>query len=135
MNVVDMACSIEFVPTEETDVACLVSVNLAWSSDDPHAAYATFQPGGEPVVWVFDVDLLSAGMLHPVGEGDVFLAPDFEYVWVVTLILSNSRKRAAFRVPAEFLADFLVEVDEARYLTAPPVFDWDSEIAAWLEAS
>ena len=135
MNFVNMSCLIEFVPTNNTDVPCKIPVNLAWTSHDPHTVHATFQSGGEPVVWVFDLDMLAAGMLHPVGEGDVFLAPDFEYVWAVTLVLSNHVKQAAFRVPAEFLADFLVEVDEAQMGVPALVVDWDSEIARWLEAA
>lgn len=113
----------------------IIGVELDWSSADPHAVVATFHSGGsEPIVWHFCLDLVTAGLIVPSGMGDVFLTPDPFDMFSVFLVLDSPSHRAGFRMPAEFVSDFLVDVDAAS-VGVPVVFDWDSELATWLEAS
>ena len=48
---------------------------LSYDPADPHAVTATFPTPGEPVVWTFARDLLTRGLAHSVGEGDVRIWP------------------------------------------------------------
>ncbi|KAF4406343.1 MULTISPECIES: SsgA family sporulation/cell division regulator [Streptomyces] len=56
-----------------------VPATLRYRRDDPLAVQACFPPhaslAGADVTWVFARDLLSAGLLEPVGEGDVHVRP------------------------------------------------------------
>ncbi|MZE75903.1 SsgA family sporulation/cell division regulator [Streptomyces xinghaiensis] len=56
-----------------------VPAALRYRRDDPLAVRACFPPraslGGADVTWVFSRDLLAAGLLEPVGDGDVHVRP------------------------------------------------------------
>ena len=53
-----------------------LAAELRYSSQDPLAVEALFDDGGdEPVRWVFARDLLSSGLDHRSGDGDVVVWP------------------------------------------------------------
>lgn len=112
---------VEFLPpTSDIDAAeyRLATVALSWSADEPCVVSATFRVGlWTRAGWVLGRELLGEGLLYPAGMGDVFLTPDPFDPWSVVLVLSSDSGRAGFRMPAEFLSDFLVEVDEAEHLS------------------
>lgn len=117
---VDLYCyEAEFLPPAsdiESDPYLLVSIGLFWTATDPHVVSATFRVGlQERRGWILGRDLLGDGLLYPVGLGDVFLSPDPFDPWSVVLVLESNSGRAGFRMPAEFVSDFLVEVDEAEH--------------------
>src|SRR3954449_11848959 len=55
-----------------------VEAELRYDPSDPFAvSLAIGVECGEPVVWTFARDLLSAGVGAPSGEGDITVDPDF----------------------------------------------------------
>lgn len=122
MNARSVCREVEFLPpTSDIDAAefRLVTVALSWTADEPSIVSATFRVGlQEQKGWVLGRELLGEGLLYPVGMGDVFLTPDPFDPWSVVLVLSSDSGRAGFRMPAEFVSDFLVDVDEAEHVHA-----------------
>lgn len=53
-----------------------VAVELSWRRADPLAVEARFRAGARrPVLWLFALDLLAAGLVDEVGHGDVVVGP------------------------------------------------------------
>lgn len=123
---------VEFLQPEAEDAPYrLERVVLDWSSLDPHAVQVTFHNG---VVWMLSRHMVAEGLLGPVGVGDVFLSPDPFDHWSLLLVLSY-RFRVGFRMPAEFVSDFLADVERASSGLVPVVLNWDSVVAQWAGTS
>ena len=82
---------------------------LDYTADDPYAIKVAFHTGeDEPVEWIFARELLTFGIVRPVGEGDV-------QVWpskggderTVNIALSSPFGQAQFDAPVAPLAEFL----------------------------
>lgn len=134
VNTVESICTVEYMGDRDTP-PCLMNVRLYWTAEDPFAVTATFRWGsGKPVEWLFAVDLLTEGVHHRAGDGDVTVMPDPDEYWSVRLVLSSPSGVASFKVPADFVDDFVADVDD-ELLGNAPVVDWDSAICKLLEIS
>jgi hypothetical protein len=74
-----------------------VAVRLTWTARDPHAVSLSFRTTAGPVVWTIGRDLLTAGLLAPVGLGDVTVLPDPTDPGLAELVLSSPTGQACFR--------------------------------------
>ena len=115
-----------------------LDAELRYDPADPFAvSLAIGLECGEPVIWTFARDLLSAGISQPSGEGDITIEPDFasdldsdERLTRVTLATDCL---ATMLTPTNNVVEFLVET-----FTVVPTgseldrIDWDAEISALL---
>ena len=115
-----------------------LDAELRYDPADPFAvSLAIGTECGEPVVWTFARDLLSAGVGSPQGEGDITIEPDFasdmdsdERLLRITLATDCL---ATMLAPAARVVEFLVET-----FTVVPTgteldrVDFDAEISALL---
>ena len=115
-----------------------LSGELRYDPSDPFAvSLAIGTECGEPVIWTFARDLLSAGISQPSGEGDITVEPDFandldadERQLRITLATDCL---ATMLTPTNVVVEFLVET-----FTVVPTgseldrVDLDAEIAALL---
>jgi hypothetical protein len=109
---------------------------LRYDPADPFAiSLAIGTECGEPVIWTFARDLLSAGVSAPSGEGDITIEPDLsegaeERVLRVTLATDCL---ATMLISTDRVVEFLVETF-ALVPTGTELdrVDLDSEIAALL---
>lgn len=115
-----------------------LNAELRYDPADPFAvSLAIGTEIGDPVVWVFARDLLSAGVGSPQGEGDITIEPDYasdldsdERMLRITLATDCL---ATMLAPASLVVEFLVET-----FTVVPTgseldrVDFDAEIAALL---
>jgi Streptomyces sporulation and cell division protein, SsgA len=110
------------IPSQQTvsaaiDLRLLVSAGPAlplqadveFSPDDPYAVRVTFHTGTDEVVaWTFARSLLTDGVTHPVGDGDVQVWPSHTgRVASVCLSLSSPSGKALFEAPLAELIEFL----------------------------
>jgi hypothetical protein len=119
-----MAARPQFVSTElglrlvVPDGAPLpVTASVGYDTADPYAVTVTFHTGtAEPVRWTFARQLLTDGVKHPVGEGDVKAWPSHtDGVPVVCIALSSPSGRALFEAPLSGVVEFL----SRSYLAVP----------------
>ena len=115
-----------------------LDAELRYDPADPFAvSLAIGTECGDPVVWTFARDLLSAGIGSPQGEGDITIEPDYandldsdERMLRITLATDCL---ATMITPAATVVEFLVET-----FTVVPTgseldrVDFDAEIAALL---
>ncbi len=83
---------------------------LDYSADDPYAIRVTFNTGEDnPVEWIFARELLTVGIVRPVGEGDVRVWPskDENGERSVSIVLSSPFGQAEFDTQVAPLAEFL----------------------------
>jgi hypothetical protein len=75
--------------------------DIDYSPDDPYAVRVAFHTGADEVVqWTFARSLLTEGVTHPVGDGDVQVWPsNTGGVSSVCLSLSSPSGRALFEAP------------------------------------
>jgi hypothetical protein len=89
-----------------------VQADVSYAPVDPYAVRIAFHTGTSEVVeWTFARSLLTDGVTHPVGEGDVQVWPtnaDGEAPRVC-LALSSPSGRALFEVPLQELVQFLTQ--------------------------
>ncbi|MFD8779221.1 SsgA family sporulation/cell division regulator [Streptomyces sp. NPDC059916] len=77
---------------EEGDAGEPAPAQLTYRLSDPYAVEATFHPDGdEAVVWAFARDLLTEGLDHSAGEGDVI-------VWTVVASDPDQEQRTYIRL-------------------------------------
>ncbi|HEU5035268.1 MAG TPA: SsgA family sporulation/cell division regulator [Mycobacteriales bacterium] len=88
-----------------------VVAEFAYDHGDPYAMKVAFHTGGSDVVeWTFARALLTDGVTHPAGEGDVQVWPSHSGGRpVVCLSLSSPSGRALFEVPLTSLVEFLTK--------------------------
>ena len=86
-----------------------VMADLNYDHGDPYAVRVAFHTGGPDVVeWTFARSLLTDGVTHPVGEGDVQVWPSQSNGRpVVCISLSSPSGRAMFETPLTQLVEFL----------------------------
>ncbi len=104
-----------------------VRAAMRYDAADPYAVSVAFHTGashpdpaadaGDAVEWTFARQLLTDGVMAPVGEGDVQVWPaqgsDPTDRRVVCLSLSSPSGRALFEVPLTELVEFLGQTYEA----------------------
>jgi hypothetical protein len=83
--------------------------DIEYSPEDPYAVRVTFHTGTDEVVaWTFARALLTDGVTHPVGDGDVQVWPsNTGGAPSVCLSLSSPSGRALFEAPLCDLVQFL----------------------------
>lgn len=88
-----------------------VTADVAYDQRDPYAVRVAFHTGGSDVVeWTFARSLLTEGVTHPVGEGDVQVWPSHSAGKpVVCISLSSPSGRAMFEAPLTQLVEFLTK--------------------------
>lgn len=88
-----------------------VRADLTYDHVDPYAVRVAFHTGASDVVeWTFARSLLTDGVTHPVGEGDVQVWPSHSNGRpVVCLSLSSPSGRAMFEAPLAQLVEFLTK--------------------------
>jgi hypothetical protein len=115
-----------------------LDAELRYDPADPFAvSLAIGTECGEPVIWTFARDLLSAGIAAASGEGDITIEPDYagdldsaERMLRITLATDCL---ATMLTPTGKVVEFLVET-----FTVVPTgseldrIDWDAEIASLL---
>ena len=86
-----------------------VIADLTYDHADPYAVRVAFHTGGSDIVeWTFARSLLTDGVTHPVGEGDVQVWPSHSNGHpVVCISLSSPSGRAMFESPLTQLVEFL----------------------------
>ncbi|GAB3212357.1 SsgA family sporulation/cell division regulator [Marinactinospora thermotolerans] len=108
---------------------------LDYTAEDPYAIKVAFHVGeDEPVEWIFARELLTVGIVRPVGEGDVRVWPakgDGERA--INIALSSPFGNAEFNAPISPLAEFLHRTYEIVPAGQEADFvDLDAEIAQHL---
>ena len=109
-----------------------VTADMRYDVGDPYAVHVGFRTGGDEVVeWTFARQLLTDGVTHPVGEGDVQVWPSADAgAQVVCLSLSSPSGQALFEVPLAGLIEFLTRTYSAVPTGSESDFvDLDAELA------
>lgn len=99
---------LRLVVPERTSVPLVA--RLDYSADDPYAIRVAFHTGEDnPVEWIFARELLTVGIVRPVGEGDVRVWPskDESGDRSVSIALSSPFGQAKFDTQVPPLAEFL----------------------------
>src|SRR4051794_1338770 len=115
-----------------------VIAGLAYDTTDPYAVHVSFHTGSgdedDIVRWTFARQLLTDGVTHPVGEGDVQVWPSHTNGRpVVCLSLSSPSGRALFEVPMNDLVEFLTKTYAAVPTGSESDYvDVDAELALLL---
>jgi hypothetical protein len=88
-----------------------VPANLTYAPQDPYAVRIGFHTGSTEIVeWTFARSLLSDGVTHPVGDGDVKVWPmDTGDQSGVCLALSSPSGQALFEAPLPGVVHFLTQ--------------------------
>jgi hypothetical protein len=88
-----------------------VHADLTYSHSDPYAVRVAFHTGGSEIVeWTFARSLLTDGVTHPVGDGDVQVWPaNTTGQPTVCLSLSSPSGRALFEAPLTRVVEFLTQ--------------------------
>jgi len=90
-----------------------VRADFSYDHADPYAVRVAFHTGGagsDIVEWTFARSLLTDGVTHPVGEGDVQVWPSHSAGRpVICISLSSPSGRALFEVPLADLVEFLTK--------------------------
>jgi hypothetical protein len=114
-----------------------VLAGLRYQADDPWAVRVTFVTGGDgdgTVQWLFARQLLTDGIRHAVGEGDVRVWPSVvDGERVVNLAMASPSGSALFEIDRDALVEFL----QQTYLAVPTgaeeeIVDLDAELALLL---
>jgi hypothetical protein len=113
-----------------------VHADLGYSPADPYAVRVAFHTGGTEIVeWTFARSLLTDGVTHPVGDGDVQVWPATTTGQpTVCLSLSSPSGRALFEAPLARVVEFLTDT----YALVPTgcesdFVDVDAELALLLD--
>jgi hypothetical protein len=88
-----------------------VHADLTYSHADPYAVRVAFHTGGSEIVeWTFARSLLTDGVTHPVGDGDVQVWPaNTSGRPTVCLSLSSPSGRALFEASLTRVVEFLTQ--------------------------
>jgi hypothetical protein len=130
-NMVTSAIELRLVVADGPDRA--VHADLTYSLTDPYAVQVAFHTGGAEVVeWTFARSLLTDGVTHPVGDGDVQVWPASNAGQpTVCLSLSSPAGQALFEASLNGVVEFLTQ----SYTIVPTgcesdFVDVDAELAA-----
>jgi Streptomyces sporulation and cell division protein, SsgA len=99
--------------------AIKLGATLCYSREDPYAVHIAFSTGkGEPVKWMVARDLLSDGMWHRAGLGDVTVWPSDGSTagavgGVLNIELSSPYGQAHFEAAVNEVSNFLRRTYEA----------------------
>jgi Streptomyces sporulation and cell division protein, SsgA len=113
-----------------------VHANLTFVPSDPYAVRVGFHTGSAEIVeWTFARSLLSDGVTHPVGDGDVQVWPtDSGDHAGVCLALSSPSGQALFEAPLIPVVQFLTQTYAVVPTGAESGFiDVDAELASLLK--
>lgn len=102
----------------------VVAAMFGYDADDPWPVTIAFRSGKEWVRWALARELLAAGLLSPVGVGDVTVAP-FP-TGAVLIELRNARERAEFLFDGAEVARILAASYDLVPLGAERL-DWTAE--------
>ncbi len=114
-----------------------VLAGLRYDAADPWAVRVAFQTGPEDdavVEWMFARQLLTDGVRHTVGEGDVRVWPSMSGGdRVISLAMASPSGSALFEIDRDALVEFL----QQTYVAVPTgaeevVVDLDAELALLL---
>jgi Streptomyces sporulation and cell division protein, SsgA len=88
-----------------------VHADLSYAPSDPYAVRVAFHTGSTEIVeWTFARSLLTDGVTHPVGDGDVQVWPaNTAGQPMVCLSLSSPSGRALFEAPLPRVVQFLTQ--------------------------
>jgi hypothetical protein len=89
-----------------------VHADLSYAPSDPYAVQVAFHTGSTEIVeWTFARSLLTDGVTHPVGDGDVQVWPANATSGspMVCLSLSSPSGRALFEAPLTRVVEFLTK--------------------------
>ena len=132
-DTVSTAIELRLVVSDGPDRA--VQADLSYAPTDPYAVRVAFHTGTNEIVeWTFARSLLTDGVTHPVGDGDVQVWPvNTDGAPKVCLSLSSPSGRALFEAPLPQLVQFLTQT----YAVVPTgcesdFVDVDSELSALL---
>jgi hypothetical protein len=108
-DMVTSAIELRLIVVDGPDRA--VHADLTYSLSDPYAVQVAFHTGGPEVVeWTFARSLLTDGVTHPVGDGDVQVWPASNAGQpTVCLSLSSPAGRALFEASLNGVVEFLTE--------------------------
>ena len=127
---------LRLVVPERTGVPLVAQ--LGYSADDPYAIRVAFHTGEDnPVEWIFARELLTVGIVRPVGEGDVRVWPskDDSGERSVSIALSSPFGQAEFDTQVSPLAEFLHRTYEIVPAGQEAQFvDLDEEIQQHLQS-
>lgn len=92
-----------------------LSADVHYRASDPYAVRMAFHAGGEePVEWIFARELLTVGLVRPIGDGDVAVWPApmsppaaGSDARTLNIALSSPFGQALFEAPLAPIADFL----------------------------
>jgi hypothetical protein len=113
-----------------------VHASLSYFPHDPYAVRVGFHTGAAEIVeWTFARSLLSDGVTHPVGEGDVAVWPtDDEDQPGICLALSSPSGRALFEAPLPRIVAFLTQTfSVVPSGSETQLIDVDAELASLLK--
>ena len=104
-----------------------IPAQLSYDTRDPYALTVCFQLNDTSVPWTFARDLLSDGLITPVGNGDVHVSPrlDEEGRPIVTIELRSPHGEALVEVHRTDAVDFLERSYAAVAPGAEPAADQD----------
>jgi hypothetical protein len=111
-DIVTAAIDLRLVVADGPSIA--VRADLRFAPDDPYAVSVAFHTGtAEVVEWTFARSLLTDGVTHPAGIGDVQVWPARSHeAPTVCLSLSSPSGRALFEAPLPQLVEFLTQTYE-----------------------
>lgn len=115
---VQQHCTLELLDVEGVQH---IDTELCYDPRNPYAVTLRFHAGSESndsTDWVFARELLRAGMLMPVGDGDVHVLPDLtdEGFAAVLIELHAPGGSAVLRAPSWEIDGFL----DATFASVPP---------------
>lgn len=131
-TVSDVALDITVECVDERGIRHDIDAVLGFQRIDPYAVTMTFITSEGDLVWTFGRDLLSRGLVAPVGDGDVHVAPaiGISGLAMASIELSSPDGHLVLLARASDVTDFVsrsLEVVPAGAETAH--FDVDSLIS------
>jgi hypothetical protein len=126
---------IPLVLIDSSDAGPQLPARLAYRRSDPFAVQLSFPgfvgPGKGDLTWLFAREMLEAGLLAPVGDGDIRVAP--ARPGVIRLTLRSGTAEAVLEAPRDAVERFLrASGDCVRPGREDGACDWEREWDALL---
>ena len=108
-TVADVAVDLTLECVDENGQRHEIDTIMGYRRSDPYAVTMTFITGEGNLTWTFGRDLLSRGISHPVGDGDVRVAPAINDAGraVVDIELSSPDGHLVLQARTAELSDFV----------------------------